>query len=235
MSPINLSKRLAAVAQFVPQDSIVADIGSDHAYLPIWLTEQKRLKGAIAGEVVAGPFESTQTHVIQWHLEDQIQVRLGDGVEVLNPEEDQVTCIVIAGMGGLLITEILECGLAHLNGHERLVLQPNIMEPTVREWLMKHHYAIVEEAIVAEDGHIYEVIVGEPRTEAVELDEADLVFGPVLRRRQPADFQLKWSTLLNKKRHLLVQLQGAQVTPTEKIATVQHEIQLIEEVQTWDN
>lgn len=54
------------------------------------------------------------------------------------------------------------------------------MEPTVREWLMKHHYAIVEEAIAAaEDGHIYEVIVGEPRTEAVELDEADLVFGPV--------------------------------------------------------
>ncbi|MEJ1295328.1 tRNA (adenine(22)-N(1))-methyltransferase TrmK [Latilactobacillus sakei] len=56
MSPINLSKRLAAVAQFVPQDSIVADIGSDHAYLPIWLTEQKRLKGAIAGEVVARTF-----------------------------------------------------------------------------------------------------------------------------------------------------------------------------------
>lgn len=235
MSPIHLSKRLAAVAQFVPQDSIVADIGSDHAYLPIWLTEQNRLKGAIASEVVAGPFESTQTHVNQWHLQQQIQVRLGDGIEVLDPTKDQVDCIVIAGMGGLLITEILTRGLDHLNGHERLVLQPNIMESTVREWLNEHDYAIVDEAIVAEDGHIYEVIVGEPKASVAPLSESDRVFGPVLRRTQPADFQLKWKTILNKRRHLWQQLQNAQVVPTDKVKAVEHEIALIEEMKTWEN
>lgn len=232
MSGIHLSKRLATVAQFVPENSRLADIGSDHAFLPIYLNHQKRIKAAIAGEVVAGPFEIAQQHVQNYGLQTTIDVRLGDGLEVLSPTADQIDCIVIAGMGGLLITEILERGQQHLNGHERLILQANITEPAVRQWLMQHNYQIIDEDIVAEENHIYEVIVAEPSPTPVQYTERQLFFGPVLIQKKSVDFVTKWTQMKKKREALLKQLQQAQTAPVAKVQAVQHELQLIEELMT---
>ena len=109
MNSEKLSKRLASVASFVEQGAILADIGSDHAYLPCHLVMEGRISKAIAGEVVKGPFESAVKNVRKKGLTDKITVRLGNGLEAVQ-ENDGVDTITIAGMGGPLIASILHDG-----------------------------------------------------------------------------------------------------------------------------
>jgi len=93
-----ISKRLELVASFVPQGAVLLDVGSDHAYLPIDLVERGRIEGAIAGEVVDGPYQSALKNVEAHGLKEKIQVRLANGLAAFE-EEDQVSAITIAGMG----------------------------------------------------------------------------------------------------------------------------------------
>ena len=124
---IELGERLTRVASFVLNDSKVCDVGSDHAYLPVYLIQNNQITSAIAGEVVEGPFLSAKQTVRDYRMEDRIEVRLGDGLQILS-KEDGITAVTICGMGGELISRILEAGYngGHLNGHERLILQPNV-------------------------------------------------------------------------------------------------------------
>ena len=155
---IELGERLTRVASFVPNGSKVCDVGSDHAYLPVYLIQNDQISCAIAGEVVEGPFLSAKQTVRDYCMEDRIEVRLGDGLQILS-KEDEITAVTICGMGGELISRILEAGYSgsHLNGRERLILQPNVAEHFVREWLMNHSYQIVEENhhFKKEGGHYY--------------------------------------------------------------------------------
>ncbi|MEH6955399.1 tRNA (adenine(22)-N(1))-methyltransferase, partial [Neobacillus drentensis] len=98
MNTDKLSARLAAVSKYVPKDARLADIGSDHAYLPCYLAKNEGLPFAIAGEVAMGPFQSAEKNVIAEGLAGVISVRLGDGLEVIG--QGEVDCITIAGMGG---------------------------------------------------------------------------------------------------------------------------------------
>ena len=144
MNANQLSKRLAAAARFVPNDARLADIGSDHAYLPVYLVKEGIIDYAIAGEVVEGPYQSAITEISEQKLTTNIEARLGDGLEVVQPE-DQIDVVTICGMGGKLIAEILARGLnnQHFNQFPLLVLQPNVWEPGLRKWLLNHQYDIV--------------------------------------------------------------------------------------------
>ena len=145
MDESQLSLRLSRAASYVEPGDRLADIGSDHAYLPCALASNNRITFAIAGEVVEGPFQAAKNQVRRLGLTDQISVRLGDGLEVLSPEDD-ITAITICGMGGYLIASILDNGFkkGHLTGKERLILQPNVGERTLREWLVDHEYTITD-------------------------------------------------------------------------------------------
>src|SRR5688572_1442382 len=118
MEQFRLSKRLKEVAAFLPRGAWFADIGSDHAYLPCFICSGDSTSKAIAGEVNRGPFESAQKNVRKLGLEHQIEVRLGDGLEVIHLS-DQIKQLVIAGMGGGLITKILVEGKDKLVSVER--------------------------------------------------------------------------------------------------------------------
>lgn len=107
-----LSKRLRAVAAFVQRGSRLADVGSDHAYLPLFLVEKGIVDFAVAGEVVQGPYQSALTNVAQAGKEKLIQVRLANGLAAIQ-ERDRIDTITIAGMGGRLIADILEADLAN--------------------------------------------------------------------------------------------------------------------------
>jgi tRNA (adenine22-N1)-methyltransferase len=226
-----LSERLETVARFVPNGSKLADIGSDHAYLPCYLVKKGIVPFAIAGEVVLGPFESAQGHVEEEGLSDKIMVRMGDGLDVIEPGD--VNCISIAGMGGALITSILERGKEKLGEIVRLILQPNISAVTIRKWLLENNWQLVEEEIMEEDGKIYEILVaekGEPHKPYTSNLETELLLGPFLMQKQGEAFSRKWKMEAHNWQRILAQLEKA-APSTETTAKRQELLQLINRVE----
>ena len=184
-----ISKRLELVASFVPQGTILLDVGSDHAYLPIELVERGQIESAIAGEVVEGPYQSAVKNVEAHGLKEKIQVRLANGLAAFE-EGDQVSVITIAGMGGRLIARILEEGLDKLANVERLILQPNNREDDLRIWLQENRFQIVAESILEEAGKFYEILVVE--VGQMKLSASDVRFGPFLSKELNPVFVQKW-------------------------------------------
>ena len=198
-----ISKRLELVASFVPQGAILLDVGSDHAYLPIELVERGQIESAIAGEVVEGPYQSAVKNVESHGLKEKIQVRLANGLAAFE-EEDQVTVITIAGMGGRLIATILQEGLGKLANVERLILQPNNREDDLRIWLQDHDFQIVAESILEEAGKFYEILVVEAGQ--MKLSASDVRFGPFLSKEVSPIFVQKWQKEAAKLEFALSQI-----------------------------
>ena len=232
---VTLDQRLTKVVSYIPQGAVLADIGSDHAFVPCYCIQQGLIERAIAGEVNVGPMEAAQGQVALVQLEEKIDVRLGSGLTVLTPGE--VTAVTIAGMGGTLIATILEEGKAHLSGEERLILQPNVDAVDVRRWLLANGYALLSEAIVKENGKIYEILVAEQGEEMLYSEEEEqrdweLFFGPQLMREKAPAFIEKWQTEKEKRQYILEQMQqgnGSDVLQG-KIATIRRLIEKMEEV-----
>lgn len=229
MNTNQLSKRLARVADFVPERTVLADIGSDHAYLPCYLMKNGKIRRAIAGEVVTGPFEAATRNVEQNGFADRIEVRLANGLQAIT-ETDRVETVTIAGMGGTLITSILEEGKDRLRGVRRIIAQPNLHAIAIREWAAANGFCIVDEAILQEDGKIYEVLVLERG--AGEYSRADLLVGPVLRLNQSDVFRAKWQRELLEWQRVLKALEGAEQTDEilRKKAHVQENMELVRKV-----
>ncbi|SMO50094.1 tRNA (adenine(22)-N(1))-methyltransferase [Melghirimyces algeriensis] len=160
MKSSKISDRLSAVASCINAERVVADIGADHAQLLIYLAERGWLKKGIAGEVNRGPFQNAQKNVREAGLEYQIDVRLGDGLDVLNPGEAEV--IVLAGMGGATITSILSQGNDKLSHVKQLILQPNNHGEQVRRWLYHQGWEIDQEELVNDGEILYEIISARP-------------------------------------------------------------------------
>ncbi|GAB6092129.1 tRNA (adenine(22)-N(1))-methyltransferase [Furfurilactobacillus curtus] len=229
MDANHLSKRLAAVAKRVPDQARLADIGSDHAYLPVFLAKQHRIQWAIAGEVVAGPFENARSEIVSQGLTEQIEARLGDGLAVINPQ-DQLDTIVIAGMGGTLISDILTRGWQKLSGSERLILQPNVGEAHLRQWLVQHQYRITSEEILKDEGHIYEIIMAVKMAAPVHLTDQQIQFGPQLLAQPNTAFVEKWQHELARRQRVLASLKQAHHVPAEKVTMLTETIASIKEV-----
>ena len=232
MNSDKLSDRLATVAKYVPQEARLADIGSDHAYLPVFLAKNKGLPFAIAGEVAAGPFNSAEGKVQSEGLTEIISVRMGDGLEVIGPNE--VDCITIAGMGGALIVSILERGKEKLSSVKRLVLQPNISAISIRNWLIGNDWELIAEEIIEEDGKIYEILIaekGEPhKPYGTNLGEG-LLLGPFLAKRKEEAFKKKWSLEKNNWQRIYEALESAAPSTenSEKKQALLRKIELVEE------
>ncbi|MFY4774902.1 tRNA (adenine(22)-N(1))-methyltransferase [Metabacillus sp. RGM 3146] len=195
MNETKLSRRLQKVADYIPHGAILADIGSDHAYLPCYAVKHQLASKAIAGEVVDGPFRSAMQQVQKSGLTGLVEVRKGDGLEVIAAGE--VTCVSIAGMGGGLITKILEQGKEKLNGSERLILQPNIHANHIRKWLLDNMWELKDESILEEDSKIYEILIaekGNPDASYRGMDlDAGILLGPYLAKEKDPVFLKKWS------------------------------------------
>ncbi|WP_018661464.1 tRNA (adenine(22)-N(1))-methyltransferase [Heyndrickxia acidiproducens] len=232
MNSEKLSKRLAAVAAYIPKQARLADIGSDHAYLPCYCVKNGIADRAIAGEVVEGPYRSALNRVEKAGLKHKIAVRKGNGLEVLSPQE--ADCITIAGMGGSLITSILERGKAKLSGVKRLVLQPNVGAVFVRRWCAENGWQIVHEEILEEDGKIYEIIVADAVGERrpYQLPAAELLMGPFLIKEKNQAFRKKWTAEKRKWQHILESMSEAHTNAelADKKKELLHAISLVEEV-----
>ena len=230
----HLSARLACVASLVPAGARVADIGSDHAYLPAALVLDGKIDFAIAGEVVKGPYENAVHEIKDHQLEGKVIPRLADGLAAIEPA-DKVDTITIAGMGGSLIASILEKDKNKLTGIKRLVLQPNVGESQLREWLMNNHYQIMTEKIIEEDNHIYEIIVAEPSVVPFRYSKYELDFGPFLLENKGPVFRQKWQEYLQREAHVIDQMQKAQQPPVKKINEINQFLSQVKEAIADDN
>lgn len=229
MKKIRLSKRLKKVSEYVKKFGTLADIGSDHAQLPIYLIQNKFVSKAIAGEVAKGPFQIAKNEVDSHALADKISVRFGNGLEILNPQEE-VETITICGMGGLLIGNILKKGMMKktLSNNTRLVLQPNNAEKELRTLLDKSNYEIIAEDLIEENHKIYEIIVAEHSTKNIQYTDFERTFGPLLLKEKSATFQKKWNAELKTNEYIIEQLKNSK--DKEKMKAIQKNIDQIKKV-----
>ncbi|MGI2326560.1 tRNA (adenine(22)-N(1))-methyltransferase [Planococcus sp. YIM B11945] len=236
MNAQQLSTRLLRVAHYVPQGAVVADIGSDHAYLPCFLVLNGKAKRAVAGEVVKGPYESAKKQVRLEQLSEKIDVRLASGLDAIF-HEDGITAVTIAGMGGPLIASILDQGKDKLTGVGRLILQPNVHAKAIREWAQTNGWALVQEEILKENDKIYEILVLEPHQQPAAFSEAELLMGPMLIKEFSPVFQEKWRRESSQWQKIIQSMEAT--TETEEIAKRKHELQkkieLAEEVLNGEN
>ncbi|VVN01806.1 tRNA (adenine(22)-N(1))-methyltransferase [Pseudomonas fluorescens] len=223
MNEHTLSQRLERVGANIPVGARLADIGSDHGYLPVALMRRGVIASAVAGEVATTPFYAAQRTVRDNGLEQQITVRLADGLAAIEPH-DGITAISVCGMGGETIRDILESGKMHLSGQERLILQPNGGEQPLRQWLMDNGYSIVSEELLRENRFYYEIIVAE-RAGPVAYTAEQLYFGPLqMQARSPA-FIGKWQRLLRQRQKTLASLEQArQAVPEQKVQEIARQV-----------
>lgn len=152
-----MNLRLNTLANLVDQHSRVADIGTDHAYLPIELVKEGKVDYAIASDIAEGPLNNAHEDILEAGLADKIETRLGPGLETVK-HEDKIDTVVIAGMGGKLMIQILSDAKDNGFLFQNLILEPNIGEMGVRQWLMNNQYQIITEKLILEAGHTYELI-----------------------------------------------------------------------------
>ncbi len=153
---MKLTDRLLKIASLVSKGKKVADIGTDHGYIPVYLLNNKKIDYAILADVNKGPLENAKKEVEYNNLENKVDLRLGSGLEVLN--ENEVDEIIIAGMGGILISELLEAKKSISHTVDKLILQPMQAQSELRKYLYNNGYEIVNEVLVKEDFRIYEII-----------------------------------------------------------------------------
>lgn len=229
-----LSLRLKAVSSLINEDSVLLDIGTDHAYLPIELSQKGKISHAFAGEVAKGPFNNAQENIKKFQLNDKIDLFLGTGFSVVNQIENptSIDVITICGMGGQLIADIIQDGCINyqIPRSAVLILQPNNQEVVLREKLIELGYDIVTEKIIKEQEFYYEIIKAVPTDEKVNYSEEQLFFGPILLEEKNDVFMSKWKERLNHFQKIENELKLAKKPPVEKMNEIQQIISRIQKV-----
>lgn len=153
---LELTPRLKAVASFVPDGARLADVGTDHAYLPVSLILSGKIPAAIAADLRQGPLNRARATVAEYGLEGKVIFRLCDGLRGIRPEE--ADAVAIAGMGGETIASILEAAPWVRERCVNLILQPMSSMSDLRLWLADHGYAIREEKLAREGDTLYTIL-----------------------------------------------------------------------------
>lgn len=165
---LNLSDRLLLMAQNVTKCETMADIGTDHGFLALYLIEKNICEHAVLADISRGSLDKAEANVEQFiaymgdsNVRDRFSFRLGSGISVLEPGEADVVCI--AGMGGALITDILEADLKKARTFATYILQPRNGQVKLRRWLETHNFETEKNLLVREGKFICEIIVAHPR------------------------------------------------------------------------
>lgn len=217
MDGLNLSKRLQTVADLVDIGDRVADIGTDHAYLPINLVITRTSDFVIASDYLAGPFSNAQKEVTENNLNDLISLRQANGLEAIDVN-DQIDTIVLAGMGAELIVNILS--QKNIDNY-KLILQANSEVPLLRDFLSKTNHKIVAEQIIYEQ-HFYQIIKAIPGKET--LSSTQIKYGPILLQEKNRIFMKYWQSELNRLEKICLQLKKTYQESSPKYVALQSQI-----------
>lgn len=200
MNDIKLSKRLSTAASFVRSGAFVADIGTDHAYLPIYLVASGKARGALASDINKGPIKTAQENIAKHCLEKSIFTQIANGLEGI--EKYEPTDIVICGMGGELIARILDDSRYIKNSEIRLILQPMTSVFELREYLANGFYTIAEN-VVSEDGKLYQIICAMYDGKEHSYTRAELELGKLNIEGRSEEFMLLLNSTIAKKQKRL--------------------------------
>lgn len=192
---VALSPRLQKIFSLVPKNHCTADIGTDHAYIPIALVESGVCERAIASDIKQGPLKRAETNIRRCGLSSKIDARLGAGLETLSPADAEV--IIIAGMGGILIADILEASRAVTDSAKYLILQPMTATAELREYLSQNGYTVDGEYLEAEENKLYNIITAIPSGET-PYSVRELYLGKGLDKTSPELFPLYQASVLKK-------------------------------------
>lgn len=224
---MKLSKRLASICALIEKYSdqcIIGDIGSDHAYLPCYLALNDITTYAYACDVAKLPLESAKKSIAQYRVEERVSPLLGDGIEPL--KDKKVNAISISGMGAFLITDILSSNIDVAKNVDKLYLQANANVEHLRKYLYDNKFKIIDETILFEGQHFYEIIVAEYDENLNVNNDYDIYFGPILRKNKSDDFKSKWTKQLSVFQKLLKTLDSS----NEKYNVIENKVNMIEEV-----
>ena len=172
-----LDPRLLSAVSFVRQGGVACDVGTDHAYLPIYALLTGRCDRAVASDVNAGPLRRARENARRWGVEDRLLCIRADGLDGVNPEQNEITDIVICGMGGELIARIIDEAEYTRKSGVRLILQPMTMGRELRRYLLSHGFAILDEALSRAAGKVYACLCVAYGGGAEAYSEVELLLG----------------------------------------------------------
>ncbi|MGV1066096.1 tRNA (adenine(22)-N(1))-methyltransferase [Clostridium perfringens] len=181
---MELSKRLKRIAEHVDKCESVADIGTDHGYIPIYLVKEGICKKAIASDINKGPIEKAKVNVAFEGVSDKIKCLLGPGLNPLKVGE--VNGVILAGMGGNLTRDILLADMDKVKKYDFIILQPAQNPEVLREFLYKNDYEIIDEDLIKDEGRFYELFkvkYNENSEKLVFEDELEYEVSPLLREK----------------------------------------------------
>lgn len=230
---MELTPRLKKIAELIPQGSIIADIGTDHAYLPAYCILNGICPKAFAMDVNEGPLKSAEHTVKSNGISHKIELRLSDGIEKLKPGEADI--IVIAGMGGLLIESILKAHPEVLKEDTILILQPMLAQKELREYLYSSKNAVTDEYLAVEGEKVYNIIVARAGCEN-KPEETDLLLGKNISSNSPEYF-LNYTDKLTRVLNKIIDGNEKSANPdTAIIEKNKKELELIQrEVKAYEN
>ncbi len=174
---VRISDRLRTVAHMCDKGAVVADIGTDHGYLPIYLVQEGIALSAIAMDLRKGPLDKAKKHISDNCLEDKIETRLSDGLEKLS--ENEADIITICGMGGRLIADIVTKGMNVITQNTTLIVSPQSEVGDFRHFLVSQGFTVIDEQMLKEDGKYYFIIKCRKSDESVhsEYSETQYEYG----------------------------------------------------------
>lgn len=224
METIKINDRLLTAAAFVREGRRLADIGTDHAYLPIYLVSYGKVSSAIAADINRGPIEKARENIIKYGFEEKISTVLCDGLALISPEcaDD----IAIFGMGGELIVKIIDEAKWLRSKDKRLILQPMTHPEKLREYLAENGFSIIGEAISLDRGKIYQTVCAEFSGVSEKYDAFTLLFGKFLLKERN---ELLISLMKDTERKLLRKLDGKRMGNED----ISYETEILEGIRKY--
>ncbi|HII4451367.1 TPA: tRNA (adenine(22)-N(1))-methyltransferase [Clostridium perfringens] len=196
---MELSKRLKRIAEHVDKCESVADIGTDHGYIPIYLVKEGICKKAIASDINKGPIEKAKVNVAFEGVSNKVKCLLGPGLNSLKVGE--VNGVILAGMGGNLTRDILLADMDKVKKYDFIILQPAQNPEVLREFLYKNDYEIIDEDLIKDEGRFYELFkvkYNENSEKLVFEDELEYEVSPLLREKNHPLFKEFIEEKINK-------------------------------------
>lgn len=236
---MELTNRLKMLTSFVDKGMKVADVGCDHGYVPIYLIKEGIASYALAMDINRDPLEKAKNNAIAYKVSDGFDTRLSNGIKELKNFE--VDCVIIAGMGGKLIENILTNDADKLKSYKRLILSPHKDIMSVRKKLKDLNIPIVNETMLYEEGHYYNFIIAEPgglESDSLKFDEDnDLLqlitnkYGKILIMNKNQVLSRQISEWLPKQEVLLNDLKAKNVS--SRVKELSEEIRIGKKVLSW--